>query len=119
VKISGYTAGGHLTIEIKDRCGWDKPLDALQVEALMRPEKLVDAFVALIEARAEAPCPAAERPETIAALEREVLELRYVEEALVSAAIAEAEAVTRDDCAPPAAVLGVRVVVPKEKQRAA
>jgi hypothetical protein len=123
VKITGFQAGEHLVIKTLDSCGWDKPLDALQVEALMRPDKVVDALLALIGRRSEAPCPAAERPARIAALEREVLELRYVEEALVTAAIAEGQAVVRDTDAPPAAVLGVRVVVakpattPAEKQQ--
>jgi hypothetical protein len=52
----------------------------------------------------------AQRPPRIAALERELDPLYRVEEALVAAAIAAGEPVHRSPSAPPAAVLGVRIV---------
>jgi hypothetical protein len=52
----------------------------------------------------------AQRPPRIAALERELDELHRVEEVLVVAAIAAGQPVHRSPSAPPAAVLGVRIV---------
>ena len=51
----------------------------------------------------------AQRLPRIAALERELEELRRVEEVLVVAALATGQPVHRSPSAPPAAVLGVRV----------
>jgi hypothetical protein len=51
----------------------------------------------------------AQRPPRIAALERELGDLRRIEEVLVAAAIAAGQPVHRSPSAPPAAVLGVRV----------
>jgi hypothetical protein len=89
------------------------------MEALMRPTELTDAFVALIERRAEAPCSVAERPARIAALEKEVEGLRYIEEALLTAATAQGEVVTRSTDAPPWCVLGVKIVEKPQKRAAA
>ena len=64
------------------------------------------------------PLPLAERKRRIAALERELTELGYLEETLIAAALANGEAVQRSALASPEAVLGVRVVEAK-KSRAA
>jgi hypothetical protein len=66
------------------------------------PAELIDAFVDLIERRAEAPCPAAERPARIAALEKEVEGLRYAEEVLLGQAALPARPRTKPQAKPPA-----------------
>ena len=58
---------------------------------------------------ANEPLPRTERKRRIAALEAELLELAYVEEALV----ANGRDVQRSPLSPPAAVLGVRVTKTK------
>jgi hypothetical protein len=62
-----------------------------------------------VERMANNPLPVAERGPRVAALERELIELHHVEEALVTAAIAAGQSVHRSAQAPPAAVLGVRI----------
>jgi hypothetical protein len=53
-----------------------------------------------------------------AALEAELAELAYVEEAVVVAALAKGQDVQRSALAPPAAVLGVRVAETKATRAA-
>jgi hypothetical protein len=59
------------------------------------------------------------RKTRIAALEHEIEQLAYVEEALVAAAIADGEDVQRSPGAPPQAVLQVRVAEAVKSSRAA
>jgi hypothetical protein len=88
---------------------WPQAATPEQLEALKRPDELVDAYMRRIEEMADAPVPPAQRPARLAALAREVDALAYVEESLVTAAAAAGETVTRSTDAAPAAVLGVRV----------
>jgi hypothetical protein len=95
----------------------------LQIEALMRPDDLVEAFMARIRSMADAPAPPAERPARIRALESEIEQLEFIEEALVMQALDRGEPVERRSDASPLAVLQARVVVakpaptPAEKQQ--
>jgi hypothetical protein len=84
--------------------------------AALFPDALVQLAMADVERQTSGHMPMADRPARVAVLEAVVEELSYVEEALVSAAIAEGEQVSRSPSAPPAAVLGVRV---KTQQRVA
>jgi hypothetical protein len=95
VQIRGIGPRETLVITTKDGAGWDRDLTPLQIEALMRPDELVEAFMARIEAMAETPVPPAERPAAIAGLERELETLQRVEEALITAAEARGEEATR------------------------
>ena len=79
---------------------------------------MVAALMREVERMADEPLPRAERKKRIAALEAELAELAYVEEALVVAAIAKAKDVQRSALAPPAAVLGVRVAETKATRAA-
>ena len=67
---------------------------------------------------ANEPLPRAERKRRIAALEAELVELAYVEEALVAAALARGEDVQCSPGAPPQAVLGVRIAETKATRAA-
>ena len=77
--------------------------------AALFPEETVALVMRAVNATLTAhPVPVAERPQRIAAFERELVDLGYQEEALVAAAIAAGEAVHRNYHADPAMVLGVR-----------
>jgi len=84
-----------------------------------RPDTMVAALMREVERMANGPLPQAARHKRIAALEREISELAYIEEALVAAAIADGEDVQRSPGAQPHAVLGVRVVEARRLTRAA
>jgi hypothetical protein len=62
-----------------------------------------------VNCMANDPLPMAQRPPRIAAPEREVNELRRIEEVLVVAAITVGEPGHRSPSAPPAAVFGVKI----------
>jgi hypothetical protein len=87
--------------------------------ALLFPDAMVAALIREVERMANDPLPQAERKKRIAALEHEIEQLAYVEEALVAAAIAEGEDVQRSPSAPPQAVLQVRVAEATKSSRAA
>jgi hypothetical protein len=111
LQITGIQAGETLVIGRRPppMYGMASPATAEQVAALLWPEQLADALMARIEALADGAVPPKDRPARLAALVREVEQLQYCEEALITAAVAAGEAVTRSTDAPPAAVLGVRV----------
>ena len=77
--------------------------------AALFPDRMLSLVMTEVERMANDPLPVAQRPPRIAALERELDELRRVEEALVASAIAAGDFVHRSPSAPPTAVLGVRV----------
>jgi hypothetical protein len=83
--------------------------DPLALLVALFPDRMLSLVLTEVERMANDPVPLAQRPARIAALERELDELTYVEEALVAAAIAANQPVHRSPSAPPAAVLGVRV----------
>jgi hypothetical protein len=83
--------------------------DPLALIAALFPDCMLSLVMTEVERMANDPLPVGQRPPRIAALERELDELRRVEEALVAAAIASGQPVRRSPSAPPAAVLGVRV----------
>jgi hypothetical protein len=91
----------------------------LPMMALLFPDAMTAALISEVERMANDPLPQAARQKRIAALEHEIEQLAYVEEALVAVAIAEGEDVQRSSSAPPQAVLGVRVVEAKRVMRAA
>jgi len=83
--------------------------DPLALLAALFPDRMLSLVMAEVECMANDPLPVAQRAPRVAALERELDELRRVEEALVAGAIAAGQPVHRSPSAPPAAVLGVRV----------
>jgi hypothetical protein len=76
-------------------------------------------LISEVKRMANDPLPQAARQKRIAALEHEIEQLAYAEEALIADAIAEGEDVQRSPSAPPQAVLGVRVVEARRVTRAA
>jgi hypothetical protein len=122
--ISGVGSGERLRV-VWPGGGWDGSgprehrADPLSLIALLHPDEMVTALLAEIERMADTPLPHAERKKRIAALQAELAELAYVEEMLVAAALANGEDVQRSALAPPAAVLGVRIVEAKRATRAA
>jgi hypothetical protein len=93
--------------------------DVLPLMALLCPDAMTAALMREVERMTNDPVPQAERKKRIAALEQEIEQLAYVEEALVAAAIAEGEDVHRSPSAPPQAVLQVRVAEATKSSRAA
>jgi hypothetical protein len=87
--------------------------NALLMTAWLQPGLLVDRLVAIANRMADEYCPAAERPARIAALQDEILLLRYAEEAFVTRALAAGDPIVRDPAAPVEAVLLVRVKAAK------
>ena len=83
--------------------------DPLALLAALFPDRMLALVMGEVERMANDPLPVAQRAPRIAALERELDDLRRVEEALVAAAIAAGSSVHRSLSAPPTAVLGVRV----------
>jgi hypothetical protein len=118
VQIRGIGPDPTLVITTKDATGWDRDLTPLQIEALMRPDELVAAFMARIESMADTPVPPAERPAAIAELERELEQLQRTEEALITAAEGRGEEVTRSHDVPPWVLLGVAVAEKPQKRAA-
>ena len=121
--ISGVGSGERLKV-IWPGAGWDSSgpreyrADVLPLIAMLYGDAMVAALMREVERMADGPLPRAERNRRITALEAELAELAYVEEALIAAVIASGEDVHRSPDAPPAAVLGVRIVEAK-KSRAA
>jgi hypothetical protein len=87
--------------------------------ALLFPDAVTAALMTEVERMANDPLPQAERKKRIAALEQEIEQLAYVEEAVVADAIARGEDVQRSSSAPPQAVLQVRVAEAAKSSRAA
>jgi hypothetical protein len=112
--ISGIGKGEKLRITWPG-CGWDSSgprtdrAELLPMMALLFPDAMVNALMREIERMTNGVVPIKERVARIAALEREILQLAYIEETLVTDAIADGEDVQRSPSAPPQTVLGVRV----------
>jgi hypothetical protein len=83
--------------------------DPLALLAVLFPERMLALVMGEVERMANDPCPVAQRPPRVAALESELDELHRVEEVLVAAAIAAGEPVHRSPSAPPPAVLCVKI----------
>ena len=114
LSLSGIEEGETLRVEWgRDPSGWPKEPTPLQVEALVRPDGLVAAFMGKVERMARGSAPPSERPARIRALESEIEQLEYLEEALVMQALDRDEPVERRSDASPLAVLQARVVVAK------
>ena len=122
--ISGIGDGERLKV-IWPGAGWDMkgPIehraDVLPMMALLFPDEMIAALMSEVERIANDPLPQAARQKRIAALEQQIEELAYIEEALIAIAIADGEDVQRSPSAPPQAVLQVRVVEVKKSSRAA
>ena len=86
--------------------------------ALLQGDHMVAALMREVERMASDPMPPAARKRRIGELEAEIVELAYLEEALVAAAIANEEDVQRSLDAPPQAVLGVRIEGAKSSRAA-
>jgi hypothetical protein len=93
--------------------------DILPMMAFLHPDAMIAALTREVERMANDPLPQAERKKRVAALEHEIEQLAYVEEALAAAAIARGEDVQRSPSAPPQAVLQVRVAEATKSSRAA
>jgi hypothetical protein len=93
--------------------------EVLPLMALLFPDAVPAALMTEVERMANDPLPQAERKKRIAALEQEIEQLAYVEEAVVADAIARGEDVQRSSSAPPQAVLQVRVAEAAKSSRAA
>ena len=122
--VRGVGVGEHLSIvwpgaQQSSTFLAERTCDPLALLAALFPDRLIALAMSEVERQANDPLPVAERPARIAALERELAELSYVEEALVAAAIAAGEPVALSSSAPPAAVLGVRIVETKSPRVAA
>jgi hypothetical protein len=123
-QIAGIGKGEKLKV-VWPGAGWDTRgpredrAEVLPMMALLFPDAMTAALMREVERMANDPLPQAERKKRIAALEQEIEQLAYVEEALVAAAIAEGEDVQRSPSAPPQAVLQVRVVEASKSSRAA
>jgi hypothetical protein len=121
--ISGVGSGERLKV-IWPGAGWDSSgprehrADVLPLIATLHSDAMVAALMREVERMADEPLPRAERIRRIAALETELAELAYVEEALIAAAIASGDDVHSSPGAPPQAVLGIRIMEAK-KSRAA
>jgi hypothetical protein len=119
--ISGIGDGERLKV-IWPGAGWDMkgPIEhraeVLPMMALLFPDAMVGALMRDVERMA---LPQATRQKRIAALEHQIEQLAYVEEALVAAAIVNGDEVQRSPSAPPQAVLQVRVAEAVKSSRAA
>jgi hypothetical protein len=111
-EITGIGPGQKLKV-LFPGAGWDERgtrehrAEVLPLIALIFPNEMTAALLREIERMTSDVIPLKDRASKIAALERELAELAYVEEALVAAAIADGEDVQRSPGVPPAAVLGV------------
>ena len=121
--ISGVGTGERLRV-IWPGAGWDSSgprehrADVLPLIALLHGDAMVAALMREVERMSNTPVPRAERKKRVAALEGELAELAYVEEAVVVAALAKGQDVQRSALAPPAAVLGVRIAETKATRAA-
>jgi chromosome segregation ATPase len=123
-QITGICKGERLKIvwpgaDFDTRGPREDSAKVLPMMALLFPDRMTAALISDVERMANDPLPQAERKKRIAALEREIEQLAYVEEAMVAAAIARGEDVQRSPSAPPQAVLGVKVVEARRVTRAA
>jgi hypothetical protein len=104
--------------------GWDSSgprehrADVLPMMALLHGDAMAAALMAEVERMANDPMSPAARKKRISELEAQFAELGYVEEVLVSAAIADGEDVQRSPDTPPQAVLGVRIAETKASRAA-
>jgi hypothetical protein len=92
--------------------------DVLPLMALLHGEAMVAALMQEVERMTSGILPIKDRGARIAALSNEIEQLAYVEEALVSAAIAEGMDVERSPSALPQAVLQVRIAEAKRSRAA-
>jgi hypothetical protein len=81
------------------------------------PQRDDAALMREIEAMVNDPMPLADRQQRIAELKREIDMLRFVEEPLVAAAIANGAYVQREPLAPAQMVLGVKVIAQQQSRR--
>jgi hypothetical protein len=86
--------------------------------AFLFPDAMVDGLMREVEHKPSNVVPIKDRAPSIAALETKLEELAYIEEELISAAIANGNDVQRSPSAPPQAVLGVKVVDATKASRA-
>jgi hypothetical protein len=111
-KISGLGNNEKLRV-IWPGAGWissgprEDFAEVLPMMALLFPSEMTSALLRQI-ASSDA-MPIADRDARMAVLEQEIESLEYVEEALITAAIADGEDVQRSPNASPQAVLGVRI----------
>jgi hypothetical protein len=113
-KVRGVGAGERLSIvwpgaQTASQFISEHTCDPLSLVASLFPDRMLSLVMAEVERMANDPLPVAQRGPRIAVLERELSDLRLVEEVLVAVAIAAGQPVHRSPSAPPAAVLGVRV----------
>ena len=117
----GIAKGERLKI-VWPGAGWDQHgprehrADILPLMALLHGDAMVEALMREVERMANEPLPRAQCKKRIAALETELAEISYIEEAMVAAALASGEDVQRSSSAPPAAVLDVRAVEAKKSR---
>ena len=122
--ISGLGKGNRLKV-VWPGAGWDTGgpredrAEVLPMMALLFHDAMVDALLREVERLTSGAVPLAQRAARIAALEREIEQLSYVEEVLIDRAIANGEDVQRSPNALPQAVLGVKVVEATKSSRAA
>jgi hypothetical protein len=92
--------------------------DVLPLMAILHGEAMVAALMQEVERMTSGVLPIKDRGARIAALSNEIEQLAYVEEALVSAAIAEGMDIERSPSALPQAVLQVRIAEAKRSRAA-
>jgi hypothetical protein len=92
-----------------DEKGPKEKADPLALCALLFPDAMIEALTRQIERQTPNVIPIKDRSARIAALETKLIDLAYVEEALVTAAIADGKDVQRSPNTAPQAVLQVRV----------
>jgi hypothetical protein len=123
-QITGICKGERLKIvwpgaDFDTRGPREDSAKVLPMMALLFPDAMTAALIGEVERMANDPLPQAERKKRIVALEHEIEQLAYVEEALVAAAIADGEDVQYSPGALPQAVLGVRMVEARRVTHAA
>jgi hypothetical protein len=123
-KVRGVGVGEHLSIiwpGAQSSSGYysEHSCDPLALLAALFPDRMLRLVMTEVERIANDPLPVAQRAPRVAALERELDELHRAEEALVVAAVATGQPVHRSPSAPPAAVLGVKIMEAKKEARAA
>jgi len=116
VRFSGGLGANRLNLS-----GFDQGRgDGLVLIAWLFRDQLKAALCAEADRLAQDPLPPAERPERLRALAAEEAQLRYREEALVCRQLGDRdEQVARDVSAPPAFVLGVRLLLPEVEREVA
>jgi hypothetical protein len=122
--ITGTGVGEKLRIAWPG-CGWDSSgprtdrAEVLPLIAMLFPTQMVDALLREIERSASSVVPIKQRAARIADIEAKLEELAYVEEALVTTALANGEDAQRSPNALPQVVLQVRVVEATKSSRTA